>query len=156
SLVVDQYHSSQLLATVASYNSQFLCRFDRAGTRLVYSKYLGSVQSRFPEASLAVDAAGNAYVARASHQFGRLGEDEDVRIIGVPAEVPTAGPDLLFDTYLSGEAEDSLWGACVDRFGDLYVSGSTLSHDFPAQTTLGTPSGPEPPERFWFVTKIAP
>jgi hypothetical protein len=56
---------------------------------------------------------------------------------------PNAAPgtQLVYSTYLGGTSNDSLGGMAVGPNGDVYLTGNTVSHDFPmvnsAQTVLG-------------------
>jgi hypothetical protein len=72
---------------------------------------------------------------------------------------------LVFSTYLGGIEEDTIdWGIALDRRGNIYVTGTTRSPDFP--TTLGAfqpAPGLDPPNpsnrdlnRDVFVAKLNP
>lgn len=108
------------------------------GTRDVrfYGLYIGD----FP-ADIAVDAAGNAYVAGYS-----IGTD-------FPTEKPLqaarkaapdaiifklnpAGNTLIYATYLGGNAYDSAGGIALDGAGNVYLTGATESTDFPTVRPL--------------------
>jgi hypothetical protein len=47
------------------------------------------------------------------------------------AKLSADGSTLLYSTYLGGKNEDAGNGIAVDAFGDAYVTGTTLSPDFP-------------------------
>jgi hypothetical protein len=40
-------------------------------------------------------------------------------------------PVLAYSTYLSGSNPDQVWDLTVDRYGSVYITGSTTSPDFP-------------------------
>ena len=63
-----------------------------------------------------------------------------------------AGTALVYSTYLGGSNEDQGLGIAVDSAGNAYVTGETVSTNFPTtlgafQTTLGGPGEA-------FVTKL--
>ncbi len=47
------------------------------------------------------------------------------------AKISADGSALLYSTYLGGTGEDFANGIAVDTFGNAYVTGTTLSFDFP-------------------------
>jgi hypothetical protein len=108
---------------------------------LVYSTYLGS--SSFDQSrGIAVDAAGNAYVAgltgsttfpiTASVQPNFGGGDSDAFVM----KINTAGNTMVYSTYLGGLFGDGATAVAVDGAGNAYVTGSTGSSDFPTKTPL--------------------
>ena len=52
------------------------------------------------------------------------------------AKLSVDGSTVLYATYLGGAEQDEAHGIAVDNFGNAYVTGTTLSADFP--TTPGT------------------
>jgi hypothetical protein len=108
---------------------------------LVYSTYLGGSANDDARA-IAVDAAGNAYVAGRvdSTDFPTTGGAYDTSLDGVSDSYVTKlnppGTDLVYSTYLGGtESLDLANRIAVDAGGNAYVIGRTLSSDFP--TTAG-------------------
>jgi len=113
---------------------------------LTLSTFLGG--SNFDQVyALAVDAAGDIYVTgqTASLNFptrtGGLDGNRDVFV----AKLNPAGTHLTYLTILGGQQTDTPRGIAVDASGNVYVTGFTLSADFP--TTTGayqtTSRGPE-------------
>ena len=113
--------------------------------------------------AIAVDSAGRTYVTgiTSSHEFpvtpgafqqtfaGGIGD-------GFVVKVNAAGTALLYGTYLGGTAYESLNDLALDSSGNVYVTGSTNSIDFPV-----TPGAFQPTNRSWhpgdrdgFVTKL--
>lgn len=99
------------------------------------SSYFGGGSSDEISA-LAVDDAGNVYIAGTtySHNFpvknafqqkhkGREGD-------GFVAKISSGG-SLVFSTYLGGSSLEQLFGIAVDKEENVYVTGGTLSRDFP-------------------------
>ena len=129
----------QTASTGVTYNV-FLTKLNPAGTALVYSTYLGGNADTQCDA-IAVDAAGQAYIGGFSdatnlpatagaYQNTNHGND-DVYV----AKFNAAGTALMYLTYLGGTKSDGLAGIALDPLGNAYLSGGTLSTDFP--TTAG-------------------
>ena len=107
---------------------------------LIYSTYLGGTASEQGN-SIAVDTGGNTYVtgtttsANFPTTFGAfdtlLNGDVDAFITKLDA----TGANLVYSTFLGGGSGESGQGIAVDATGNAYVTGDTLSGDFP--TTAG-------------------
>ena len=115
----------------------FVTRIDPTGTTILYSTYLGGSGSDGASA-IAVDRAGNAYVAgfTDSHNFpGTAGSpiqpanagDSD----GFVTKINAAGTALVYSTYLGGSGRDGVIGIAVDRAGNACFAGETESANFP-------------------------
>jgi hypothetical protein len=144
----------------------YVTKLNPAGTHLIYSTYLGGSDWEFCGAQIAVDRGGNAYVngftcstdfpTHNPFQAPAGGCD------GFLTKLNPAGNKLVYSTYLGGSDFDFVWGTTVDSVGNAYVSGQTLSTDFP--TTLGAfqtnfvggSNCPFPPCYDAFVTKFNP
>jgi len=124
----------------------FIAKLDPAGSGLIYSTYLGG--SFMDEArSIAVDAAGNAYVTgdTASLNFPTknpfqvaLGGTTDAFL----AKLDPSGSALVYSTYLGGGGFDQGNGIAVDASGNAYVTGQTSSTNFPTKSAFqGTLNG---------------
>ena len=113
----------------------FVTKLNAAGTALVYSTYLGGSVLDSANA-IAVDAAGNAYVAgqTSSPDFPVTPEAFQTSNKGANTFVtklsPTGGA-LVYSTYLGGSVFDSAYAIAVDAAGNAYVAGQTNSTDFP-------------------------
>ena len=103
---------------------------------LTFSTFLGG--ANFDQVyALAVDATGNIYVTGqtastnfpGSHRRG-LDGNRDVFV----AKLNPAGTHLTYLTILGGEQTDTPRGIAVDVSGNVYVTGFTLSSDFPTTT----------------------
>ncbi|MCK4857459.1 MAG: SBBP repeat-containing protein, partial [candidate division Zixibacteria bacterium] len=104
---------------------------------LVYSTYLGGGSDERGEA-IAVDGSGNAYVTgyTFSSDFPtenpyqtNQGGDYDAFV----TKLNSSGNSLIYSTYLGGGSGDHGYGIVVDGSGNAYVTGTTLSSDFPTQ-----------------------
>ena len=120
----------------------YVAKINTAGTKLVYSTYLGGSynDSANPAAGLmtrniAVDSTGNAYVTGTTGssnfplvnplQASEAGMDD-----AFVAKLAPAG-SLVYSTYLGGVAEDYGAGIAVDSVGSAFVTGLTYSLKFP-------------------------
>jgi len=116
---------------------------DRSRTLVVdpvvsYATYLGG-NSFEQGTAIAVDAAGNAYVAgyTMSSDFPRvsafdrtLGKNGDVDAF--VSKLDATGTALVWSTYIGGSGStDRAIGIAVDSAGSAYITGSTSGTDFP-------------------------
>lgn len=125
------------------------------GGSLIYSTYIGGSDSDFGRA-VAVDSAGNAYVTGTTESsnfpvLGALqssfgGGSRDVFLTKINA----TGTAILYSTYLGGTEWEFGDGVAVDNVGGAYLSGVTISNNFP--TTPGAYSSTG--QRYGFITKI--
>ncbi|HEX8119032.1 MAG TPA: SBBP repeat-containing protein, partial [Pyrinomonadaceae bacterium] len=102
---------------------------------LVYSTFLGGSEGDNAIA-VAVDSAGNAYVAGAtgSVNFPTVGPVQPAKAGNVDAFVTklnAAGTAVVYSTYIGGGDEDRALGVAVDSAGSAYVTGLTISDNFP-------------------------
>jgi Beta-propeller repeat len=117
----------------------YLTKIDPTGSGVVYSTYLGGSGDDLAGA-VRVDKRGNAYVPGATSstdfpttadafQSSNAGGNSDAFVL----KLNPTGSGLVFSSYLGGSGDDSSVGAGtgVDRFGNMYVYGSTSSTDFP-------------------------
>jgi len=114
----------------------FVVKVTPAGTGLVYSGFIGGVGNDRGTA-IAVDAAGNAYVA------GTTDSAIGFPVAGGPQVVPSGltdafvatvrytGADLIYSGYLGGSQDDAAAGIATDGMGNVFVAGTTRSTDFP-------------------------
>jgi hypothetical protein len=156
-------HNSGSSTLTASDGDAFVTEINPTGTGLVYSTYLGG-SARDGGTSIAVDASGDAYVTgwacsadfpvqnpiqgqKASGNDGDGFPNSDVFV----TELNPTGTGLLFSTFLGGgpggssagqAGDDYGFGLALDGTGNVYVTGNTLSSNFPTtagayQTTAG-------------------
>ncbi len=147
----------------------FVARLNANGSALVYSTYLGGRGDDEAQA-IAIDSSGNTYVTgftssinfptRNPFQPANGGGDFDVFV----TKLNPTGSTLVYSTYLGGSDDDEASGIAADSSGNAYVTGYTVSANFPtvnplqsaaAGGTCGTPLS-----RFAcadvFVTKLNP
>jgi hypothetical protein len=132
----------------AQYGDAFVTKFNPAGSALVYSTYLGGFKADQGNA-IAVDSAGSAYVTgiTTSSNFPVANPIQQEEVGSGNAFVSKFNPTgsaLVYSTYLGGGGGDLGNGIAVDSAGNAYVTGYTLSSDFPTtpgafQPTCGSP-----------------
>jgi len=120
----------------------FVAKLSVDGATLVYATYLGG-DDLDNGAGIAVDGAGNAYLTgytwsidfptRQALQPG-LGGSTDAFIAKLSAD----GATLVYASYLGGNATDQGSDIAVDSAGNAYLTGYTLSTDFPTHQGLLT------------------
>jgi hypothetical protein len=123
----------------------FVAKLTPDGSALVYSTYLGGSGTEF-SLGIAVNTAGHASVTgytestdfpTASPLQPVLGGREDAFV----AKLTPDGSALVYSTYLGGNGGDQGHGIAVDAAGHAYVTGSTVSTDFPTANPLQAGSG---------------
>jgi hypothetical protein len=118
----------------------FVARLSADGSNVLYSTYLGG-SGGDSGAAIAVDTAGNAYVAgvTASVDFPLARPIQPALAGKSDAFVAVISPDgseLPFSTYLGGSASDQARTIAIGPAGNLVVSGWTQSEDFPTLEAL--------------------
>ena len=122
----------------------FVTKLNPTGSGLVYSTYLGGGRDNSGEngTSIAVDAAGNAYVTGStwSNDFPTSAGAFQRALNGAASKafvtkLNAAGSGLVYSTYFGGETPSYSGsdgaGIAVDLSGNIYVAGNTGSTDFP-------------------------
>ena len=130
-------------AAVNSAGTGFVSKLNAAGTKLLYSTYLGGTQTDTPY-SVALDSAGNAYISGAatSTNFPTTTgafqtTNKSAAVYGwndFVAKLNPTGTGLVFSTSLGGSSEFYGSGGSILVAADatgVYVSGSAFSTDFP-------------------------
>jgi Beta-propeller repeat len=113
----------------------FVAKLDPAGSTLVYSTYLGGTLVDLASA-IAVDGTGAAWVtgSTTSTDFPTVHPRQSSYGGGTDAFVSKIAPDgssLLYSTYFGGSGTDQGNGIAVDCQGNVYVTGETISTNFP-------------------------
>ncbi len=140
-----------------SASDVFVAKLNADGSALVYATYLGG--SRGDEGGgIAVDGEGNAYLTGSTLSpdfptrnplqpaFGGGGTSGGDAFV---AKLDPAGSALVYATYLGGSGGDNPLGEgegdiAVDTGGNAYVTGQTLSPDFPTRNPLQPAFASEP------------
>jgi hypothetical protein len=151
--------------TLNGSSDLFVTKVNPSGAALVYSTYLGgtSTEGTRQYMGIALDAAANAHVVgdTNSADFPTVAAPQPVSGGGrdvVVAKLNAAGSALLYSTYLGGSSTDSGLGITVDSGRNAYVTGDSLSGDFPVTPGAFSTSCGSCPGLFVdvFVTRISP
>ncbi len=126
----------------ASYNHSYPLVIDPV---LTYSTYLGGSGGDFGFA-ITLDSYSNAYVTgytysadfpTASPQQPDIGGSLDAFV----SKFSPDGSTLLYSTYLGGSGDDYGYGITTDGLGNAYLTGQTLSTNFPTVTPYQATNG---------------
>jgi hypothetical protein len=142
--------------TYAGWYDAFVSKIDATGANLPYSTYLGGTDGDYGY-GIAVDSAGCVYIT------GNTGSSDfpiQNPIQGTNAgwgdafvtKLAASGASLDYSTFLGGTTSDWGYGIVLDSAGDVYITGTTNSTDFPTQSPL---QGSNAGNYDAFVTKIA-
>ena len=135
----------------------FVTKLNAAGTRILYSTYLGGSNVDAANA-IAVDSFGQAYIGgdTSSTDFPVLngaylsnhgGQD------GFVTKLTTNGTAIEYSTYLGGSATDHVAAIAINAAGNAYVTGSTSSVNFPVSQAVQPATGGNQDA---FVTEFLP
>ncbi|MEO8371128.1 MAG: SBBP repeat-containing protein, partial [Candidatus Solibacter sp.] len=126
----------------------FVAKFNSTGA-LVYLTYLGGSGDDFAT-GIALDSAGNAWVtggtsssnfpvsaAAFQRTYGGAGGNGLMRMgDAFLSKIGPNGDALLYSTYLGGSLDDVGTAVTLDSAGNIYVTGSTRSRNFPVLQPL--------------------
>ncbi len=127
------------------YGDAFVAKLNPTGSALEYSTFLGGTDEDYGSA-IAVNGSGMAFVLGSTYSsdfpttpdgfdttFNDTHSASDVFV----AELDPSGSTLVYSTFLGGNHLDYTEGdgIALDDVGSAYVTGSTMSDDFP--TTPG-------------------
>lgn len=143
------------LQPTSSSIDAFVAKLNAAGTAVEYVTYLGGGNADFGE-SIAIDAAGNAYVTGStfSNDFPTTENAFQSKSPGVSAhpfvaKLNPTGTALVYSTHLgSGDPFDTSAAIAIDRDGQATVVGYTSSARFPVTPGAFQGSLNEDPDAF--------
>ena len=147
--------ANALQATKAGATDVFVAKINAAGSALVYSTYLGGTDYDFGY-GIALDGNGGAVVVgqTASADFPTLTPVQQTFGGGGDAfvsKLSASGSTLLYSTFLGGSGQDIAYAVALDSMGNAYVTGDTVSANFPSLHSLQGPGG----DRDAFVSKLS-
>ncbi|MFK4168748.1 SBBP repeat-containing protein [Paenibacillus lautus] len=149
------------LRTVFSGQSSdaFVSKLNADGTALIYSTYFGGVNGSISVFGVATDSSGNAYVTGGTHASDFPTTPGAFDTVFPPftgkafvSKLNASGTTLIYSTLLGGSVNTVGSSIVVDASGNAYVTGQTLSVDFP--TTPGAFQIMLAGEEDAFVTKL--
>jgi hypothetical protein len=118
----------------------FVAKLSRTGDSLIYSTYLGGTGSEYGT-GIAIDA-DNAYVTGQtfSSDFPTLNpfQTNQGGIDAFVTKLSSSGNSLIYSTYLGGGDHDYGYGIVVNMLDHAYVTGMTISSDFPTENPFQT------------------
>jgi hypothetical protein len=119
----------------------FVTRINNTGSNLFYSAVMGGSVATSPgPVAIAVDSDGAAFITGSTNTLdfpattGAVDPDAS-NLDAFVVKVAATGSDIVYATYLGGDADELARGVVVDAAGSAYVTGDTRSLNFPA--TLG-------------------
>jgi len=121
-----------------------ISKLNPTATKLTFSTYLGGSSSPYGDDTpygLAVAASGNVFLSGTTWEtnfpvtkgaFQTTSQNGgDGLSAGFVTKVNATGTALIYSTYLSGSGSDRVRALAFDASGDVYVTGSAGSTDFP-------------------------
>jgi len=142
--------------TFQGLTDAFVTKFSSSGSTLDYSTYLGGSGVETGQ-GIAVDGAGFAFVTGRTSSTDYPTENayqtdpDPVWDNAFVTKLNSSGDGLVYSTYLGGDDVDAGTGIAVDNVGCAYVTGNTLSTDFPTENPYQTDQG----DGDAFVTKFS-
>ena len=130
---------SSLRPFIGGAKDAFVLSLGANGDTLSYSTYLGGTDVDNATA-IAVDGAGNAYIAgdTQSANFPVAGAFQSTNHGGFDVFVTKLNPagQIVFSTYLGGNAAEHAGGIAIDSNSNIYIAGGTFSANFPTQSPI--------------------
>ena len=152
----------------------FVAKISGDGSALLYSTYLGG--GLYDSAQgIAVDSAGNAYVAGSTtspdfpirtafqsvhggvvcNDFCLQPPSYTINYDAFVAKIAPDGSSLAYSTFLGGLGDDAASSVAIDSAGNAYLTGTTSSVDFPLNNAAQSTPGGTAPFDDSFVAKFS-
>ena len=117
----------------------FVTKLDPTGTTILFSTYLGGSNVDTSagiavDSGLDVDVAGTTTSTNFPVVAGRAFQSSPTGLAGphvFVSQLDPTGSQLIYSTYLSGNGNESAFGAAVDFRNKIYVFGTTTSTNTP-------------------------
>lgn len=114
----------------------FVSKLNPNGTALEFSTYLGGANDDYAQ-GLALDTEGNIYVGGYTYSNDFPTTPGAYRMYSYGnsdnfvSKINSVGSMLIYSTFIGGSDAETLTGLAVDSEGKAYISGYTLSQDYP-------------------------
>ena len=140
--LVNPFKSTHKCMTFCSAYQAFVTKINAEGSALVYSTFLGGTGIWDDRAlAIAIDSERNAYVTGYTWStdfttINSLVTHSGFQLDAFVTKLDATGSALVYSTYLGGTSHDVGNSIAVDSMGNAYVTGYTLSDDFPVTNPL--------------------
>jgi hypothetical protein len=127
--------NGSLLSNAPNGTNAFVAKLNAKGTKWIYSTYLGG-NADDEGFAVALDSNGNAYIAGVtdSFDFPTVNALQNVKNVGSDiflARLNADGTALSYSTYIGGNNTDWALGVAVNSDGNVFLTGTTVSTNFP-------------------------
>lgn len=135
----------------------FVTKLSSDGKNILFSTYLGGSEDDFSYA-IALDKDANIYLSgyTSSQDFpttdafdNTYNGKEDAFVVKLSSD----GKKILYSTFIGGSNDDRSYGIAVDSSGSAYITGYTLSSNFPIQDAFDESYKGK---KDVFITKLSP
>jgi hypothetical protein len=169
------YEAVNEASSTNSVSTAFVSKLNASGTALDYSTYIGGdaiANTQFGQGdyghAIAVDASGDAYIAGWTYSSNfptTTGAYQTVNkaaansaATGFVTKLNSSGTALVYSTYVGGSSYDEPLSLALDAGGDVFISGSTQSSDYPTTSGAFQTVNKSYSQGAWnmFVTKLNP
>jgi hypothetical protein len=141
----------------------FVSKLSSDGTKLIFSTFLGGSLEGSSNA-IAVDGIDEPVVAGRTYStdfpvvnaFQPTHASDNGNEDGFVTKLSADGKSLIFSTYLGGNSYDYVQGLAFDSLGNVYVTGITVSSNFPTTAGSFQPQFVSNPWGSSFVSKFGP
>jgi beta-propeller repeat-containing protein len=136
----------------------YLAKLTPSGTSIVFATYAGGNGDDFGTA-LTLDSSGNIYAIGYTNSTNLqliVNAVQPQKAAGYDAflgKLSSNGTTIFYSTFFGGNNDDFGHGIAVDTAGNAYVTGATLSTDFPIMNPLQSANAGA---RDIFVSKLTP
>ncbi len=122
----------------------FVAKINPEGNSLIYSTYLGGNNNDYGY-NIAFDSSGSAYLTGTTYSSNFPTKNPIYNYSGYYdifiTKIDPEGNSLVYSTYFGGSNNDYGYGLAVDSSGNVYITGTTYSSDFPAKNPIKERAG---------------
>jgi gliding motility-associated-like protein len=124
------------------YNDIYILKLNSSGSGLVFSTFIGGSSTNEYAVDILIDNVCNIYITGVteSYDFPTTSGAYKQTAIGIEdcfiTKLNSTGTALIYSTYIGGDYYDIANGSVLDKNNNIYITGKTLSANYP--TTTGT------------------